>query len=134
MITSVISINIAVADSEEAIKRYRDVLGIEPVYFKPEDFAFPNLKGAQFHVGNTILNIIGSHTDDTSIARFVKKLGDGVFLVALETNDVDKDVKEMKEKGVQFVTGIIDVPLGRTTFAHPRSMHGVQFEIVQLKK
>jgi methylmalonyl-CoA epimerase len=134
MVKGVISINIAVADAERAIKRYEDVLKIDPVYFKKEEFAFPNLKGAKFNLGNTIINVIGSSTDDTSIARFVKSRGDGVFLVALSVDDIEKDVKEMKEKGVQFVTEIQDVPAGRVTFSHPKSMHGVQFEIMQLKK
>jgi len=134
MFTGVYSINIAVNDCEIAVKKFKDVLNIEPKYFRDEDFAFPNLMGAQFFLGGVALNVIGSKTDDTSIAQFVKKQGEGLFLVSLLVDDIERDVKAMKEKGCKFVTEIKEVPLGKVTFAHPKSFHGVQLEILQLYK
>lgn len=54
--------------------------------------------------------------------------------MSLLVDDIEKTVTEMKRKGVNFVADIKDVPLGKVTFAHPKSMHGVQLEILQLKK
>jgi 4-hydroxyphenylpyruvate dioxygenase-like putative hemolysin len=134
MIKGVYGINIAVDNFENAVKRFEEVLNIKPRYFRDEDFAFPNLIGAQFFVGGVALNAIASKTDDTSVAQFVNKRGEGLFLVSLLVDDIERDVEEMKKKGFKFVTEIKEVALGKVTFAHPKSFHGVQLEILQLKK
>jgi hypothetical protein len=85
-----------VSNYESAVKKFKDVLNIEPKYFRDEDFAFPNLMGAQFFLGGVALNVIGSKTDDTSIAQFVKKQGEGLFLVSLLVDDIERDVKESR--------------------------------------
>jgi methylmalonyl-CoA/ethylmalonyl-CoA epimerase len=133
MIKGVYSINVAVKDFEKAVRKYEEVLKVKPTISKEEDFAFPNLLGARFELGGVLINVIGSKTDDTSIARFVDKQGDGVFLVSLSVDEIEKDVDEMKQKGLNFVMPITEVPLGKVTFAHPKSFHGVQLEILQLK-
>lgn len=134
MFTGVYSVNIAVHDYEAAVKRFHDVLNIEPRFFRDEDFAFPNLMGAQFFVGDLALNIIGSKSDDTSIAQFIKRQGEGIFLISLKVDDINSEVERMKSKGCKFVTEVKEVPLGKLTFVHPKSFHGVQLEIIQLKK
>ncbi len=134
MITGLYGLNVAVKDFEKAIKRFEEILGVKPKYFRKEDFAFANLVGAQFFLGEIAITVVGSETEDTAIAKFVKDKGEGVFLVSLLVDDIEESVKEMKGKGVNFVVDIKDVPLGKVTFAHPKSLHGVQMEILQLKK
>jgi len=134
MIKGIYSINVAVKDFEKAAKKYEEVLKVKPKFAKETEFAFPNLVGANFELGGVFINVIGSKTDDTSIARFLDKQGEGVFLVSLLVDEIEKDVDEMKQKGLNFVTPITDVHLGKVTFAHPKSFHGVQLEVLQLKE
>ena len=132
MIRRLFGINIAVRDLDTAAKKYSEVLGIKPRPFKPEEFAFPGLKGVMFRLGEVAINLIASEQPDTSIARFVESKGEGVFLISLEVDDVEQKLKELPTKGVQLVT---DKPLpfagGRVIFSHPKSMHGVQMEFIQ---
>ncbi|MCB2141075.1 VOC family protein [bacterium] len=134
MIKGIYGINIAVRNFEEAVKKYESVLNVKPQYFKDSDFAFPNLVGAQFFLGGVSLSVIGSKTEDTSIAKFVEHRGEGVFLVSVLVDDIENDVKEMSNKGLNFLTKIKKVPLGKVAFVHPKSFHGVQLEILQQEK
>jgi len=132
MIERLYGINIAVKDFDAAVKKYSDVLGLEAIPTKPEDFAFPGLKGASFHLGDVSINLIASDNPDTSIYKFVESRGEGVFLISLKVSDVEQDMKELTEKGVRFVS---EKPLayatGKVNFGHPKSLHGVQIEFIQ---
>ena len=122
MVKGVYGINIAVSDLEKAVAKFQSILGVEPAYLRDEDFAFPNLTGAQFVLSGFVLNIIASRKADTSIAKFVEKRGDGVFLLSLAVDNIEEDVRGMKEKGLEFVTDVLEVPLGKVAFVHPKSL------------
>lgn len=134
MINGVYGVNIAVSDFQNAVQKFQEVFGIQPIYLGEEDFSFPDLIGARFPVGGFVFTVIGSKTDTTSVAKFVEKYGDGVFLVSLMVDNIEKDVEDLKNKGLNFVTEIKDSPLGKVSFVHPKSFHGVQLEIVQIKQ
>jgi methylmalonyl-CoA epimerase len=135
MIKGIYGINIAVKDLDAAVKKYEDVLGVKSVPIAPNEFAFPGLIGAKLEVGGTIINLIASTQEGTSIAKFVESKGEGLFLVSLLVDDIENDVKEMEKKGVKFVLDkIAEAPIGKVNFVHPKTMHGVQFEVLQLKK
>ena len=134
MIKGIYGINIAVSNYKEGLKRFEEVLNVKPVHFNDNDFAFPNLEGARFFLGNVALSPIGTKSENTSISKFLNKRGDGVFLISILVDDIEKDVEDMKSKGIQFVMDIKEVPLGRVTFTHPKSFFGIQFEILQLKE
>ena len=132
MIKGVFGLNIAVRNFEEAVERFQKVLNVKPIYYKDEEFAFPDLVGAKFFLNDVCITVLGSKTRDTSVAKFVESKGEGVFLLSLLVDDIEKDVEKLKEKGLRFVTDITEVALGKVTFAHPKSFHGVQLEILQL--
>ena len=133
MIKRFFAVSIAVRDLDTAVKKYGDVLGVEPEFTKPGYFPFPGIQGAFFQVGDVRIYLIASDQADTSVAKFVETRGEGVFLLSLEVDDVEQATKEIGEKGVKFVS---DTPMpfadGKVNFGHPKSMHGVQFEFVQL--
>lgn len=133
MIKRFSGVSIAVKDLEAAVKKYSDVLGVKPEFTKPGFFPFPGIKGAIFKIGDVRLYLVASEQPNTSIAKFVETRGEGVFLLSLEVDDVEQATKELGKKGVKFVS---DTPLpfaaGKVNFVHPKSMHGVQFEFVQL--
>jgi methylmalonyl-CoA epimerase len=135
MVKQFYGVNIAVKDLEAAVKKYGGFLGVPPVYTKPEDFAFPGLTGASFHLGTVSINLIASSNPETSIYKFVESRGEGVFLLSLKVDNLEQDMKDFTEKGVKFVS---DKPLtysgGKVNFGHPKSLHGVQIEFIQPDK
>jgi len=135
MIKGIYGINIAVKDLEEATKKYESVFGIKSVAFKDEDFAFPGLTGSRFDINGFFINLVSYKSEKTSIAQFLNTKGEGLFLITAEVDDIERDVEELKSKGVSFaIKDIISEDFGKVTFVHPKSMHGVQIEIYQPKK
>ncbi|MBI4288480.1 MAG: VOC family protein [Chloroflexi bacterium] len=135
MIKGFFGVNVAVKDLDAATRRFSDVLGVRPTPMGNEDFAFPNLLGSQFTLGNSIvIRLIASRTADTSIARFLDGRGDGVFLLTVETDDVEKEMHDLSAKGVQLLGNApIEHWTGKVGFVHPRSLHGVQLELFEPK-
>lgn len=132
MIKRIYGINIAVKDLPLAADRYERAFGIRGTPLRPSDFAFSGLSGVQFVVNGFHINLIASQLSDTSVAKFLEHRGEGVFLVSIEVDAINQDIEELRQRGLEFV---LDKPIkgdfGTVTFAHPRSMHGVQFEVIQ---
>ena len=133
MIKQLYGVNIAVKDLDAAVKKYSDILGGEPVWTKPEDFAFPGLRGATIKVAGVSINLIASDNPETSIYKFVENKGEGVFLLSFQVTDLKNDMKDLTAKGVRLVNP--DEPMtysgGIVNFGHPKSLHGVQMEFIQ---
>lgn len=135
MIKRFFGVNVAVKDLDVATKRFTEVLGVKPVAMTNADFAFPNLVGSQFTLGNSVvIRLIASQAPDTSIARFLDTRGEGLFLITVETDDVEKEMQQLAEMGVQLIgnTPILHTS-GKVGFVHPKSLHGVQLELFQPK-
>ena len=132
MIKRLYGVNIAVKDIDAAVAKYSAILGGEPEWTKPEDFAFPGLKGATIWVGDVRINLIASDNPETSIYKFVENKGEGVFLVSFQVTDLPNDMKDLTAKGVRLVSP--DEPMtysgGMVNFGHPKSLHGVQMEFI----
>lgn len=132
MIKGIYGINIAVKDLDEALARYESVFGAKAERLSEGDFAFPGLVGAKLNVDGFCITLIASSREDTSVARFLEKKGEGVFLLSVRVDAIDEDVKTLKEQGLQL---LLEKPatgrFGAVNFVHPKSMHGVQIEIYQ---
>ncbi len=135
MIHGIYGINIAVSDLKAATEKYEKILGVKPRPLAPADFAFPNLTGSEFNVGGVKINLIASVTEDTSIAQFIKKKGEGLFLISINASDIEKEIDRMKAGGAMFVSpSLFAGPYGKVNFIHPKSTSGVQFEVYEPAK
>lgn len=135
MIKGIYGFNVAVKDLNEAVKKYESVFGVKAELLGAKDFAFPGLAGAKLNVGGTYITLISSTQENTSVANFLAKKGEGVFLVSVAVDEIEKDAALLKDKGVVFATkDVVSGDFGKVTFIHPKSMNGVQMEIFQPKK
>ncbi len=132
MVKKVFGINIAVKDLGAAVEKFEAILGVKARYTSSDDFAFPGLKGAGFAVGGVNISLIASETDDSVIANFLKSRGEGVLLISLETDDVDSEVEKLRDTALQFIMPQnAEGKFGKVNFIHPKSLHGVQVELIQ---
>ena len=130
MVKRVFAVNIAVEDLDAAVTKYSAVFAATPQPHPP--FAFPGLKGMSLRVGNVMVNLIASDQPNTNIARFLEARGEGLFSISLEVSDIGEAMRELVEKGVEFVSGRpVDFVSGKMNFARPRSTHGVQIAFAQ---
>lgn len=124
-------IGVAVTDLEESVPFYEQVLGLKKTGLEtvPEQ----GVEIAFFRSGESKIELLAPLSEDSPIARHIEKRGEGLQHLALRVKDIENKVKEMREKGVQFLS---DEPtLGaenmKIIFIHPRSSHGVLMELCQ---
>ena len=135
MIKGIYGFNIAVKDLDAAVKHFENVFDVKAEPMGERDFAFPGLKGAKLDINGTIITLLSSSDENTAVAKFLKNKGEGVFLVSVEVDDMDNDVKQLANKGLNFVLKESKAgDFGKVNFVHPKSAHGVQLEIYQPKR
>ncbi|MBW2368188.1 MAG: VOC family protein [Deltaproteobacteria bacterium] len=135
MIKGIYGINIAVKNLDEAVKNYESIFNVKAEPVKEGGFAFPGLIGAKLDINGTVLTLISYTDENTAIAKFINTKGEGLFLLSIEVDNIEKDVEALKNKG--FIVLLKETAVGnygKVNFVHPKSAHGVQLELLQPKR
>lgn len=131
MLEKIDHIGIAVKDIDQGIKLFREVFGIEPSLVYESEYT--KAKIAFFPIGEVKIELIQPTNPESVMAKFLEKKGEGIHHVSLKVNDVDQSLGELEKKGIQ----LIDKKSRRVrenervAFLHPKSTHGVLFELIQ---
>ena len=121
-------IAIAVNDVEESAKVYQQALGVDSVEFETVDSE--GVKVAIIHLENGRIELMQPTNDSSPIKKFLDKKGQGLHHMALDTGDIEGEVKRMEGCGIQFLGNIRPGSAGtKVTFIHPKSLHGVLAEL-----
>src|SRR5256714_8535083 len=84
-------------------------------------------------VGETRLELLEPLSENSPIAKFIAKRGEGLHHVSLRVPDLAAAVERLKKNGVRLVSNDIKVGAGghRYIFIHPSSAGGVLLELVE---
>jgi methylmalonyl-CoA epimerase len=84
-------------------------------------------------VGESRLELLEATSDNSTIAKFIAKRGEGLHHVCLKVPDLAASIDRLKKDGVRLVSEEIKVGAGghRYVFVHPSSTGGVLLELVQ---
>jgi methylmalonyl-CoA epimerase len=84
-------------------------------------------------VGESRLELLEPTSEDSTIAKFLAKRGEGLHHVCLRVPDLTAAVERLKKDGVRLVSEEIKLGAGghRYVFVHPASAGGVLLELVQ---
>ncbi|MGH9501116.1 MAG: methylmalonyl-CoA epimerase [Terriglobales bacterium] len=84
-------------------------------------------------VGEARLELLEPTTENSVIAKFIAKRGEGLHHVSLRVPDLTAAVARLKKDGVRLVSEDIKVGAGghRYVFVHPSSTGGVLLELVE---
>jgi len=84
-------------------------------------------------VGESRLELLEPTSEDSTIAKFLAKRGEGLHHVALQVPDLASVVARLKKDGVRLVSDEIKIGAGghRYVFVHPSSAGGVLIELVE---
>jgi methylmalonyl-CoA epimerase len=84
-------------------------------------------------VGDTRLELLEPTSDDSVIAKFIAKRGEGLHHICLRVPDLAASVQKLKSDGVEFVSDEIKIGAGghRYVFVRPSSACGVLLELVE---
>jgi len=84
-------------------------------------------------VGESRLELLEATSENSAIAKFIAKRGEGLHHVCLKVPDLPAAVKQLQQDGVRLVSAEIKVGAGghQYVFVHPASTGGVLLELVQ---
>ena len=121
-------IAIAVNSVDEAVKEYKQALGIREVEF--ETVESEGVRVAILHLKNSRIELMEPTRDDSPIKKFLISRGEGLHHIAMETDNIEGEVERMKGCGVRFLGDVRPGSRGtKVTFIHPKSLHGVLAEL-----
>ncbi len=84
-------------------------------------------------VGESRFELLEPTSEESTIAKFIAKRGEGLHHVCMKVPDLAAAVARMKEHGVRLVSDEIKTGAGghQYVFVHPSSTGGVLLELVQ---
>jgi methylmalonyl-CoA epimerase len=84
-------------------------------------------------VGDSRLELLEATSEDSTIAKFIAKRGEGLHHVCLQVPDLVAAVARLKKDGVRLVSEDIKTGAGghKYVFVHPSSAGGVLLELVE---
>jgi methylmalonyl-CoA epimerase len=87
-------------------------------------------------LGESRLELLEATSDDSAIARFIVKRGEGLHHICMRVPDLAEAVAKLKDEGVRLVSNEIKTGAGghRYVFVHPQSTSGVLLELVESKR
>jgi methylmalonyl-CoA/ethylmalonyl-CoA epimerase len=122
-------LGIAVKSLEAAKQLYRN-LGLE--IHGEEIIAAEKVRIAMVPVGESRIELLEALADDSPIAKFLAKRGEGLHHVALHVTDLVATVEKLKQAGTRLISDEIKIGAGghAYVFVHPASTGGVLLELV----
>jgi len=124
-------IGIAVKDLASANIIYESLLGTKP--YKSERVESEGVTTSFFKCGESKIELLEANNQNSAIAKFIDKRGEGIHHIAFSVKDIKAEIKRLKSEGF---TVLNDEPkLGAdnkwVTFLHPKSSNGVLVELCQ---
>ncbi|WP_314177376.1 methylmalonyl-CoA epimerase [Streptomyces winkii] len=136
MLTRIDHIGIACFDLDKTVDFYRATYGFE--VFHTEVNEEQGVREAMLRINGTddggasYIQLLEPVDEDSTVAKWLARHGEGVHHIAFGTGDVDADSEEIRGRGVRVLydeprRGSMD---SRITFLHPKDCHGVLTELV----
>jgi methylmalonyl-CoA/ethylmalonyl-CoA epimerase len=124
-------IGIAVRSIADSTPLYRDVLGM--TFEGTEEVAEQKVRVAFFAVGESRIELLEPTSDDSPVARFLEKNGEGVHHIAYEVDNLQRALEELKKQNVRLIDETPRRGAHGTAiaFLHPKGTGGVLTELCQ---
>lgn len=127
-------IGVAVKSIEATLPFYRDVLGMP--FEGTEEVAEQKVRVAFLGVGESRIELLEATSEDSPVAKFIEKNGEGVHHVAYEVDDLSRALSELERQGVRLIdqkprNGAHGTSIA---FLHPKATTGVLTELCEAAK
>ncbi len=123
-------VGIAVKNLEEAIKVWEGLgLKVEEIEEVPDQ----KVRTAIIHIGESRIELLEPTAEDSPIAKFIAKRGEGIHHIALGVTNIEEHLRELKEKGYRLIDEKPRIGAGgaKIAFVHPKSVTGVLLELCE---
>lgn len=127
-------IGIAVRNINSANSIYESLLEGKP--YKSESVESEGVFTSFFKIGKSKIELLKATNDNSPIAKFIEKKGEGIHHIAFEVEDINAEMERLRSEGFQLLN---EKPKDGADnklvcFVHPKSANGVLIELCQDKK
>jgi len=124
-------IGIAVKDLGKGNDLYSQLLNSSP--YKIEEVPTEGVNTSFFKTGESKIELLQATNEDSAIAKFIEKRGEGIHHIAFEVDDIRAEMKRLKDEGFQLIN---EEPRPGADnkwvcFVHPKTANGVLVELCQ---
>lgn len=124
-------IGIAVKELSTSIPLFEQLLNT-PCY-KTEGVETEGVSTAFFQTGDSKIELLEATKENSPIAKFIAKKGEGIHHMAFEVENIEAEMKRLRALGFELLS---DTPKPgadnkRVCFLHPKSTNGVLIELCQ---
>ena len=124
-------IGIAVKNINESNELFANLFGKK--YYKTEVVESEGVKTSFFKVGQNKIELLEATHNESPIAKFIEKKGEGIHHIAFDVNDIELEIKRLTNLGFRVLNEKpkqgADNKL--VAFLHPKSTNGVLIELCQ---
>ena len=131
-ITALNHVAVVVEDMEKALLFWRDALGI-PLH-ELRDVPTEKSQVAFLPVAGAEVELVMPTSDDSGIAKYLAKRGQGMHHICLEVDDIDGMLAQLKAGNIRLINEEprLSADGKKYAFIHPESTGGVLVELYQL--
>ncbi len=131
MIKKIEHLGIAVKSLDEAIPLYERLL--QTTCYKTESVSSEGVNTAFFQIGDSKIELLEANNQNSPIAKFLSKRGEGFHHVAFEVDDIEEELARLQK--LDFILLHLSPKEGadnkRIAFLHPKSTMGMLIELCQ---
>jgi methylmalonyl-CoA/ethylmalonyl-CoA epimerase len=124
-------IGIAVKDLGVSTELFQKLLGKE--HYKIEKVESEGVATSFFSTGESKIELLEADSEESTIAKFISKKGEGVHHLAFNVDDIEVEMDRLKNAGFELINP--EPKAGADgkliCFLHPKTTNGVLIELCQ---
>lgn len=131
MIKKIDHIGFAVENLDSSTKLFEKLFNTQSS--KTEIIKNQDVKIKFLNLDNSKIELLEGIGKNSSISKFIKKKGEGIHHIAIEVNDIKKEIKRLEKVGFKVINNSISKGSNNKliSFLHPKETNGVLIEICQ---
>ncbi|MBL7817734.1 MAG: methylmalonyl-CoA epimerase [Saprospiraceae bacterium] len=124
-------IGIAVKSIESSNSVFEKLLGV--AHYKMEEVATEGVLTSFFKIGESKIELLEATREDSPIAKFIEKRGEGIHHIAFDVTDIRAEMVRLQDEGFTLLN--TEPKRGADNklvcFLHPKGTNGVLVELCQ---
>ncbi|RXG31126.1 methylmalonyl-CoA epimerase [Leeuwenhoekiella palythoae] len=124
-------IGIAVKSLQDSNEMYTKLFGKQP--YKTEAVASEAVNTSFFEMGDSKIELLEATKEDSPIAKFLEKRGEGIHHIAYAVDDIKAEINRLKSEGFTILNETPKKGADNkwVVFLHPKTTGGVLIELCQ---
>jgi len=124
-------IGIAVKSISAVFDFYEEILGLE--FQGYEEVKEQGVRVAFFKLGESRIELLEPLNNDSPIAKFIEKKGEGIHHLAINSENLIKDLNDFEKNNIKLIDREPRKGAHNTqiAFVHPKATNGILLELTQ---